>query len=92
MASTLCQKQFLKPGLLSKSSIFRVVWTMQVCSNFTSMWFKYLLSNNVWRDFRLSMTVLTPVVGKSFNSKFTAKIDFPIGYFMFPLLIPALEV
>ena len=32
------------------------------------------------------------VAGKSFNGKFTAKIDFPIGYFMLPLLMLTLEV
>ena len=29
-----------KPGSLSKSSKFRVVWTIRLCSNFTSMWYK----------------------------------------------------
>ena len=28
---------------------------MRFCSNFTSMWSKYL-SNNVWREFRLPMS------------------------------------
>ena len=45
------------------------------------MWSKYL-SNNVWSDFRLPMSALATVAGKSFNGKFTAKIDFPIGYFV----------
>ena len=74
---------------LSKSSKFRVVWTVQFCSNFTSMWSKYL-SNNVWRDFRLPMSALASVAGKSFNVKFPAKFDFPIGYFI--LLMLRLEV
>ena len=51
MASTLCQKRFLKTRFLSKRSRFRVVWAIQFCSNFTSMGFKYL-SNNVWRVLR----------------------------------------
>ena len=33
------------------------------------------------------MSALATVAGKSFNDKFTAKIDFPIGYFMLPLPI-----
>ena len=37
---------------------------------------------NVWKDFRLPMSALPTVAGKSFNSKFTAKIDFPIGYIL----------
>ena len=41
---------------LSKRSKFYIVRTIQFCSNFTNMWSKYL-SNNVWRDFRLSMSV-----------------------------------
>ena len=49
------------------------------------MWFKHL-SNNVWRDFRLSMSALATVARKSFNAKFTAKIDFPLGYFILPLI------
>ena len=79
MASTLCQKMVLKPRFLSKSSRFRVVWTIKFCLNFTSVWYKYLL-NNVWRDFRLPMSVSAAVAGKSSNDKLTAKIDFPIGY------------
>ena len=46
------------------------------------MWSKYL-SNNVWRDFILPMSALATVGRKRFNGKFTAKIDFPIGHFMF---------
>ena len=41
---------------LSKSLKFCLAWTIRFCSNFTSMWSKYL-SNNVWRDFRLPMSV-----------------------------------
>ena len=40
------------------------------------MWYKHFL-RNVWRDFRLSMSALATVAGKSFHGKFTAKIDFP---------------
>ena len=44
------------------------------------MWYKHFLWN-VWSDFRLPMSGLATVAGKSFNGKFTAKIDFPIGVF-----------
>ena len=84
-------KIFLKNRFLSKSKRFHVVWTIQFCSNFTRMWSKYL-SNNVWRDFRLPMSALATVAGRSFNGKFTAKIDFPLGYFILPLLMLTLEV
>ena len=80
-----------KPAFLLKSSKFRIVWTIQFCSNFTSMWSKYL-SNNVWRDLRLPMSALATVAGESFDGKFTAKIDFPTGYFILPLLMLTLEV
>ena len=80
-----------KPGVLSKSSKFCVVWPIWFCPNFTSMWYKHVL-RNVWRDFRLPMSALATVAGKSFNGKFTAKIDFPIGYFMLPVLMPTVEV
>ena len=69
------RERFVKNGLkkkrfLSKSSKFRVVWTIQFC-----LWSKYL-SNNVWRDFRLLMSALATAAGKSFKGKFIAKIDF----------------
>ena len=38
------------------------------------------------------MSALATVAGKSFNGKFTVKIDFPIGNFMLPLLMLTLEV
>ena len=43
-------------------------------------------------DFRLPKSVLATVAQKSFNGKFPAKIDFPIGHFMLPLLMLTLEV
>ena len=33
-------------------------------------------SNNVWRDFRLSVSAIATVARKSFNGKFSAKIEF----------------
>ena len=75
----------------SNSSKFRVVRIMRFCSNLTSMWYKHF-SRNVWRDYRLPMSALATVAGKSFNGKFTAKIDFPIGYVMLPLLMLTLEI
>ena len=80
-----------KNVFLSKSSKFPTVWTLRFCSNFTNMWYKHFL-RNLWRDFRLPMSALATVSGKSFNGKLTAKIDFPIGYFMLPLLMLTLEV
>ena len=47
---------------------------------------------NVWRDLRLPMSALATVVRKSFDGKFTAKIDFLIGNFMLSLLMLTLEV
>ena len=35
------------------------------------MWCKHFL-RNLWRDFRLSISALATVAGKSFNGKFTA--------------------
>ena len=49
---------------------------------FHHMWSKYL-SNDIWRDFKLPMSALATVAGKSFNDKFTAKIDFPLGYYFY---------
>ena len=39
------------------------------------------------RLYTSNMSALATVAGKNFNSKFTAKIDFPIGYFIIPLLM-----
>ena len=69
----------LKTSFSSKSWNFRVDWTIRYCSNFISVWYKHFL-RNVWRDFRLPMSALAMVAGKSFNGKLTAKIDFSIGY------------
>ena len=55
------------------------------------MWYKHIL-RNVWRDLRLSMSALATVAWKSvLNGKFTAKIDFPIGYIMLPLQMLTLK-
>ena len=70
MAPMVCQKWFKKTCFFVKNSKFCVVWTTWFCSNFTSMWYKHSL-RNVWRDFRLLMSALATVTGKSFNSKFT---------------------
>ena len=40
----------------------------------------------------LPMSALATIARKIFNGKFTAKIDFPIGYFILPLLIQTLKV
>ena len=47
---------------------------------------------DVLRDFKLPMSALAMIARKSFNGKFTPKIDFPIGHFMLLLLMLALEV
>ena len=44
------------------------------------------------KNLRLPMSALATVAGKSLNGKFTAKIDFPIGCFILPLLMLTLEV
>ena len=51
-----------------------------------------IITNIVGRDFRLSVLAFATVARKSFKGKFTAKIDFPIGYFRLPLLTLTLEV
>ena len=68
---------YIKPGFLSKSSKFRVVWTIRFSSNFFIIWYKHFVRNR-WRDFRLPAPVLATVARKSVNGKFTVKIDFPI--------------
>ena len=48
--------------------------------------------NNVWKDFRLSVLAFATVAWKNFKGNFTAKIDFPIGFFRLPSLTLTLEV
>ena len=51
---------------------FFVVLTIRFRSYFTSMWYKQFLTN-VCSDFRLLMSALAAVAGKSFNSNFYCK-------------------
>ena len=51
-----------------------------------------MVQRNVWRDVRLPMAALAMAARKSFNGKFTGKIDFPIGHFILPLLMLTLNV
>ena len=91
MALTLCQKMVLKTRLFVKKLKI-------LCSLDHTILFKFhfhmvqTFLRNVWRDFRLPMSALETVARKSFNGKFTAKIEFPIGHFMLPLLMLTLEV
>ena len=70
-------KLVLKSSVFVKKLKFCAFQTILFGSNFASMLTKYV-SNNVWRDFRLPVSSFATVVGKRFNGKFTAKIDFPI--------------
>ena len=54
--------------------------------------FPNMYQNNVWRDFRLPVSTSETVAWINFNSKFTAKIDFPTEHFMLPILRQTLEV
>ena len=76
---------FFAPNLQISCSL-----DIRFCSNFTSMWYKHFLKN-VWGDFRVPMSALVTLAGKRLNCNFTAKIDFPIGYFMLPLLMLTFE-
>ena len=55
----------------------------------SSMWYKRFV-RNVWKDFRLLMSALETVPGKNLNDKFTAKMNFPNGYFISPMLMLSL--
>ena len=51
-----------------------------------------ILIYNVWRDLRLPISTLATLTVESFNGKFTAEIDLPVGYFILTLLNMTLEV
>ena len=65
--------------LFSKSSKFCIVRTVRFCSNFTSMWSKYL-SNSVWRDFRLPMSPC---------SNYNVGLKYPIRKSFFTVNLPS---
>ena len=48
--------------------------------------------DNVWRDFRFLMSVLTMVAQNSFDGKSTVKTDLLIRYFVLPLLMLTIKV
>ena len=81
----------LKCFFFSKNYKLNTFLSIRFASNFAGTWAKYV-SNKVWRDFRLPVSVFASVARKSFNGKFTASIDFPIGHCMLPLLTLTLEV
>ena len=91
MASTFCQKIVLKElDFLSKTSnfvhfgLYDLIQISPECSQNT-----YQI---MWRDFRLLVLAFATVARKSLKGKFTAKIDFLIGYFRLPLLTLTSEV
>ena len=44
--------------------------------------FKFRLHVVQWRDFRLPVSSFATAARKSFNGKFTAKMDLPIGFYV----------
>ena len=72
-----------------KVRLFTFLTIIRCGSKFASMRSKYV-SNNVWKEFLLLVSVFATVARKSFNGKFTAKI----GHFtrMLQLLTLALEI
>ena len=66
---------------LSKSTNFFMVLTIRFCSNFTSMWSKYV-SNNVWRDFTLDFQC------QHWVSISNGNIKCPIGKSIFAVNLP----
>ena len=92
MASTLCQKKKKKKkkhlGFLSKSSNFENIGP----HDFLHISPACSPNTYVWRDFRLSVLAFGMVARKKIKGKFTAKIEFPFGYFRLPLLTLTLKV
>ena len=66
---------------LPKSSKFWIFLTKRFCSNFTSMWSKYL-SNNVWKKYRLPMSALVFSIGniKCVIGKLISARNFELHY------------
>ena len=79
-------KMVLKTRFFVKSSNFHVVWTIQFVP------ISPACGPNTYQIMYGEILDLATVAGKSFKGKFTAKIDFSIGYFILPVLMPTLEV
>ena len=80
MVSTLCQNGYKKKKQFKKkkknsTSTFCVVWTIRFCLNFTSTWYKHFL-RNVWRDFRLLMSVFATVERRVLMANLQQKLIF----------------
>ena len=93
MASALCQKWSLKTWFFVKKlkilcSLDHTIFVQisPACGPNT-----YQIIYGEIFDFH-AMLALATVAGKSFNGKFTATIDFPLGYFTLPLLMLTLVV
>ena len=55
------KNSYTKSVYLSKSSKFRLVWTIRFCSNFASIWYKHFFKGMYGKDFRLPMSALATV-------------------------------
>ena len=78
MASTLLSKIVFKNSIFCQKLKILYISDNAVLFKFASMWSRYV-TNNVWRDFTLSVSVIATVARKSCNGKFSAKIDLPTG-------------
>ena len=68
-------------AFLSKSSKFYLVWTIQWCSNFTSLWHKHLLRNYKWH-FRLPISAFATALWNTLSKHqlFTLYFAFKLFY------------
>ena len=88
MASTFCQE------IVSINSVFVTKLNILHISEHTILFkfHQHVIKILDWTDLKLPISALAIAAQRSFNNKFTAKIDFPLKHFMLPLLMLTLEV
>ena len=91
MASTLCQKWLKNKRIFVKH--FKIPCSLDHTILFKFHWHELItFFKECMKRFKTFNVSIATVAGRSFNGRFTAKIDDPIGHFMLPLLMLTLEV
>ena len=67
-------------AFLSKSSKFYLVWSIRKCSNFASLWHKYLFRNYKWH-FRLPMPAFATAIWNTLSKHQLSTLNFAFQLF-----------
>ena len=73
-------------AFLSKSSKFYLVWIIQKCSHFASLWHRHLLRNYKWH-FRLPMSVFATAIWNTLSKQQLFTLNFAFQLFHISIAI-----